>query len=342
MTLSLTTQEQQTTFEKDGVVCLRNQISPEEIAMLRLSIDKQTQAVTTSPTAYDFESIADQLWAASNGISIGDAERFEVNALAQMILADPNARPLQEPEKQEKSSGSFVYDASGWRHDSGIRQLALDSVLPQLASELLSSECVNFWEDTTFVKTPNTRQKTAFHQDLGYNHFEGNQSIVFWIALDDVDQENGGLRYVRGSHKWGQEFAPNMFVAQTSMPGAPTPKVPDIEADEDAYDLVSFDVKPGDIIAHHVLSVHGAGGNMTSRQRRAISFQYCGDDVRYFERPGAAPRAYTTDKLNNGDRLYSRDFPTVWPRPWPGVKLSNLYGSMDLPSPMDAPSKSAA
>lgn len=342
MTFSLTSLEQKQAFEADGVVCLRNQISPEEIEKLRLSIDRQTQGVSTSPTAYDFENIADQLWAASNGISAGEAARFEVNALAQMILADPTARPLQEPQAATKSTGSFVYDASGWRHDDGIRELALDSVLPQLASELLGSECVNFWEDTTFVKTPNTRQKTAFHQDLGYNHFEGEQSIVFWIALDDVDQENGGMRYVRGSHKWGQVYAPNMFVAQTTMPGAQAPKVPDIEADEGAYDLIHFDVKPGDIIAHHVLCVHGAGGNMTSRQRRAISFQYCGDDVRYFERPGAAPRAYTIDKLNNGDRLYSRDFPTVWPRPWPGVKLSNLYGTMDLLNLTGHPARTAA
>ncbi len=341
MTHSLTTKDQKIAFDENGVVCLRNQISPAEIEKLRKSIDQQTQAVSSSPTAYDFENIADQLWNANSGISTGDAERFEVNALAQMILSDSEARPLQESATGD-SSGSFIYDASGWRNDAGIREVALDSILPQLASELLGSECVNFWEDTTFVKTPNTRQKTAFHQDLGYNHFEGEQSIVFWIALDDVNQENGGMKYVRGSHKWGQEFAPNMFVAQTTMPGAQTPKVPDIEADEGAYDLIHFDVKPGDIIAHHVLTVHGAGGNMTSRQRRAISFQYCGDDVRYWERPGAAPRAYTIDPLNNGDRLYSRDFPTVWPRPWPGVKLSNLYGSIDLQSQNKQSARDAA
>lgn len=61
---------------------------------------------------------------------------------------------------------------------------------------------------------------------------------------------------------------------------SPYDKVPDIEANPQNYDIISFDVEPGDVIIHHVLTIHGARGNQsTDKMRRAISFRYCGDNV---------------------------------------------------------------
>jgi ectoine hydroxylase-related dioxygenase (phytanoyl-CoA dioxygenase family) len=241
-----------------------------------------------------------------------------------MVIGDADARPLTEPSVNS-DEGMFFYDNAGWRKYPGIRKVALDSRLPELMAGLLDSNWLNFWEDTTFIKAPHTAQKTAFHQDLAYFQIEGEKCVIVWIPLDSAHSGNGVVRYVKGSHTWPDTYAPNVFFAQTPFSESPHARLPDIEAHESDYDIVSFDVEPGDVIVHHVRTIHGAGGNPTGSMRRAISFRYCGDDVTYYDRPGAIPQVGVTHALKRGDPLYALDYPLVWPRPWPGAKIADLF-----------------
>lgn len=300
-------------FLEDGVVCLRNVLSPAEVDLLRAGVARQMEALGSSPTGYDFEAMARAVWEPEGEIDAGAATRFDMTGVRGLVAADPDARPLMEAGTRSEP-GLFFYDAAGWQADAGIRKVAFHSALPPIAAGLLSAERIHFWEDTTFVKAPHTRQKTAFHQDLGYFQIAGDQCLIAWIPLDPAGLHNGVTQYVRGSHKWGEVYAPNIFISQTPFPGADGPRCPDIEADPDAYDIAAFDVQPGDVILHHVLTVHGAGGNPSDSWRRAISFRYCGDTVRYLDRKGALPQPGAAGGLRDGDTLDSGGFPIVWPR----------------------------
>lgn len=184
-----------------------------------------------------------------------------------------------------------------------------------MCAGLMQSAYVNFWEDTTFVKTPGATLRTPFHQDYTYFQISGRKCCVAWIPLDETTPENGALEYVVGSHLWGREFAPSVFVSQTPLPDSPHERLPDIEAARDKYEIRMICAKPGDAIVHDVMTVHGAAGNRTvDKLRRGISFRYCGDDIRYFDKPGAIPQPWIGRKLADGERLNSADYPLVWPR----------------------------
>lgn len=312
-------------FARDGVVCLRGVLTETDIARLRSAVDRQVAALGRSRTGYDFEALARQVWDETRTVETGAADRFDMGRMKEMIRADAEARPLQEAGRGH-ADGLFFYDAAAWKHDLGVRQVALDSALPETVSLLMEAAYVHFWEDTTFVKAPHTRQKTAFHQDLAYFQIEGDQCVIVWIPLDSASLENGVMQYVRGSHLWGETYAPNVFVSQTPFAASPEKRCPDIEGGEGAFEILSFDVEPGDVIIHHVKTVHGAGGNMSERWRRAVSFRYCGDRVRYFDRPGAIPQVGVCHGLRDGDRLFAKDYPVVWPRPWPELELAPLFG----------------
>ena len=47
----------------------------------------------------------------------------------------------------------------------------------------------------------------------------GDEVITAWIALDDVDEENGCLRYINGSHRGG-------ILPHVPIPGEPHNKAP--------------------------------------------------------------------------------------------------------------------
>ena len=319
------TEEQISTFERDGVICLRGLLNSKEVAGLASSVEEQINDYGRSISGYDFESIAEQVWSEVDIVDVKTASRFDLTATKNRVLSDKLARPLQEERNDPSNKGMFFYDAAAWRKYDAVRRVAFDSALPEVIASLLRSQRLNFWEDTTFVKPPGTRQKTAFHQDKAYFQISGNQCVIVWIPLDPTSRSNGTLQYVRGSHLSGDIFAPNVLFAQTFATNAEGQRLPDIEANPDEYDIVSFETEPGDVIVHHVHTVHGADGNMSDSDRRAMSFRYCGDDIRYLNLKGAIQQMDMTHALKDGDALNTSDYPVVWPKPWPSLSLADVY-----------------
>jgi len=332
-TLSAATDSDIELFQKDGVVCLRNVITPSEIKMLRRDVDEQRTWIGKGHSAYDLEDMAIQLWKNGRVDDVGQSDRFNLMQLDYLLEADPDSRPIRDKVEKE-GEGEFFYGSAGWLMQNGVREAALDSALPATITHLLQSKYLNFWEDTTFVKTPQTGQRTPFHQDLGYFQIAGSKCCIVWIPLDPANAQNGTMEYIRGSHLWGKTYAPNPFVSQSPEPLSPHERLPDIEADRENYDIISFDVEPGDVIIHDVLTVHGSGGNLSHDAiRRAVSFRYCGDDITYFDRPGAIPQPYFQGiDMEDGQTLICKDYPLVWPRPHPEAKISDHWPYMSKPS----------
>lgn len=267
-------------FERDGAVCLRGVIDADWLDRLALAFEREL----TGARSADLSAMA-------RGIEAGGGA----------TVAAPGA-----------TTGRFVAGTDHWRHDADFRDFAIASPLPGLAAGLLRSNTAFLYEDSLLVKEPGTREATAFHQDLGYFHVSGEQAATTWCPLDRVTAESGALRYVRGSHRWGRDFKPNLFVTRAEIPGVEGESVPAIEDDPDAYDLVSFDLEPGDVAVHHARTIHGAFPNASPHRRRAVSVRYCGDDARYRIRPGAPTKPHHAN-VRDGDLLGDVDCPRVWP-----------------------------
>ena len=166
-------------FDSDGIICLRGVLTAAEITKLTTCVDRQLSERATSATGYDFEGIARQIWASNDQIDVQRATRFDLEQMRRNVRSDRQARPLVE-DAFEPEEGCFFYDVAAWQHDHGVREVAFDSALPALISELIDAKYLNFWEDTTFVKAPRSRQKTAFHQDLAYFQIAGDQCVFVW------------------------------------------------------------------------------------------------------------------------------------------------------------------
>lgn len=304
------------TFRRDGVVCLRGVLEPEEVRRLAAAIDRATERLWDSPSGYDVTSIASAIWESSSGTIEGqNSSQYQLDDMARFVRAS-GAPPLFDPDAERVGSkGRFLIDTGVCSRDGCLRDLAVNSALPEIAARLLGSEKVNFYDDQIFVKEPGTKQRTAYHQDCNYFNLTGEMGCVMWAPADKVTKASGGIRYVRRSHLWGKLFKPNVFLSRTPFPGSEGEELPDIEGHEDAYDIVYFDVEPGDVIVHHFRTVHGGGGNSTASMRRAASLRYCGDDIRFYLRPGAPAQPHHRHGLKNGDPLDCEQFPVVWPRP---------------------------
>jgi ectoine hydroxylase-related dioxygenase (phytanoyl-CoA dioxygenase family) len=215
-------------------------------------------------------------------------------------------------------TGRYHMTSCRWPHDPDVRDYVFNSVLPGIAAELLQSAKVNLLYDQIFVKEPGTANRTPWHNDICVYPFTGRQALSFWLALDPVTKATGGLEYIRGSHLWTKNYQtdPKGFGRkEDTYPPLPGYEfMPDIDAARGDYDIVCWDMEPGDVLAFHVRTVHGADANSSStRRRRAYSIRYTGDDVRYAPH-AACLKPLVNPELNPGDPLDSDLFPVVWPK----------------------------
>jgi len=116
-----------------------------------------------------------------------------------------------------------------------------------------------------FAKPPGTLHPTPPHQDNFYFCLKPCNVATMWLALDKVDEENGCLRYVPGSHKLG--IRPH---SRTKVLGF-SQGIVDYGEQDRAKEIV-VTLEPGDLAVHHGAMIHRAEPNRsTSRLRRAFA-----------------------------------------------------------------------
>lgn len=120
-----------------------------------------------------------------------------------------------------------------------------------------------------FNKPPQTGLPTPAHQDGFYFMIEPCEAVTLWLALDTVDEENGCVRYLPGSHVSG--LRPH---EQTQTLGF-SQGIVDYPTKSDVAHEVAIPAQPGDLLVHHALTIHRADGNRSAnRTRRALGFIY--------------------------------------------------------------------
>ncbi|MGB2295137.1 MAG: phytanoyl-CoA dioxygenase family protein [Candidatus Puniceispirillum sp.] len=149
-------------------------------------------------------------------------------------------------------------------HDSRI----LDAV------ECLIGRDILVCGTTLFIKPPHTEGFVSWHQDARYIGLEPHNWVTAWLAIDDVDEQNGCMRMVSGSHKAPLQDHVDTFGEDNILTRGQT--VPDIKIE----DSVPVIMKAGQLSLHHPRIVHGSGPNHSDKRRMGFAIQsYIGANV---------------------------------------------------------------
>ena len=128
-------------------------------------------------------------------------------------------------------------------------------------------EDIKHFGDQLFMKPPGGVEKTS-HQDSPYFPISPMNLISCWIALDDVNEENGCMKFIPGSHKWGAlPHTEKWMVGDRGDMCIPNDQIDDKEE-------VSIHLIAGSASFHHSLLVHRSGPNKTSQSRRGWAIHY--------------------------------------------------------------------
>ena len=149
-----------------------------------------------------------------------------------------------------------------------------------------------------FNKSPAASTPTPPHQDGYYFHLLPNLAVTMWIALEDVDPEQGCVNYVRGSHQFGMRAHGKSGTLGFSQ------GILDFGIPNDEKNAISFPCKAGHVLAHHSLTIHWANGNTSGdRSRQALGAVYFAERCTVDEKAKAAYQARLDAELSAAGKI---------------------------------------
>jgi len=122
------------------------------------------------------------------------------------------------------------------------------------------------------TKAPGGGAAVEWHQDWAFYPHTNDDLLAVGLMLDDVDEANGPLQVVPGSHKGpvlSHHNADGVFC------GAVDPEDPAFDKDK----IVTLTGKAGDMTIHHVRTLHGSAPNMSDRNRLILFYECLAADA---------------------------------------------------------------
>ena len=118
------------------------------------------------------------------------------------------------------------------------------------------------------MKPPSKDARFEWHQDFPFFPHTNFDLLAVMIMLDDSTEENGCLKIIPGSHKWGPR---NHLFAKD---GAFSSQLEDRSVLEDPSRWKTVPVPAGGMELHHCNMLHSSGPNRGVHPRSAIVIQY--------------------------------------------------------------------
>ncbi|HTT90489.1 MAG TPA: phytanoyl-CoA dioxygenase family protein [Acidimicrobiales bacterium] len=121
-----------------------------------------------------------------------------------------------------------------------------------------------------FYKDPLAVRATPWHEDSAY--WRGrvdryNKIVTVWLAVDDVDRENGCMHVIPGSHLY---FGSSSYLGVDTNVKTFKSEITDVDLSQ----AVAFELRRGECSLHDGRIRHGANPNKSTRRRLGYTMRY--------------------------------------------------------------------
>jgi len=233
-------QEQKAFFADQGYLVVTNLLTPQEVEECQREIDRLHQVAAQLQRQGELA-----------------ASTFQCEPFATETNGDvPILRKIEQARN----------------HSEVFRQLATHPKLVAIVKNLLGEDLLLF-RSTLMLKPAHHGSAHALHQDSAYWPIDPPSLVTVSIALNDATLENGCIKVIPGSHKWGlQEWG-----GITQKQDAPLTQRDDV----DLSAKMDVPLTAGSALFFHSLMAHGSGANTTPHPRNTALYAYFSPHVRY-------------------------------------------------------------
>ena len=154
-----------------------------------------------------------------------------------------------------------------------VKGFYFDGPMVNMMQQLIGPNIKAATSQLTFKMRGNDKS-FDWHQDNGYGELEPYNTISTLTALEDVDEENGCLRIIPGSHKQGQIDLNHLFKTDRKEKGV------SISMEVNESQALPVPMKAGETLMFHCWTLHQSRGNFSkTRDRRILFMRYADADA---------------------------------------------------------------
>ncbi len=185
---------------------------------------------------------------------------------------DTGRAPMPSPWNPGDDEGILCKIEMPQMANRAIADLVADEVLGQWAAQVAGAQWVQVWWVQLLYKPPSladaAQVNVGWHQDRTYwGAWEaGSELFTAWVALSDVGDESGPMRFVPGSHRWGLLSGGDFFGQDLQQQRAAI-ALPEGSKWREESALMAA----GGASLHDCLTLHGSGANTSSMPRRSFA-----------------------------------------------------------------------
>ncbi len=154
------------------------------------------------------------------------------------------------------------------QYDEKFLKYCLNETILDFVQQLIGHNFA-LWNSSFFAKPALNGHATPWHQDGQYWPIRPLATCTVWLAIDDATEENGCLRFIRGSHK-DKKLKKHEFNKNKNL----TLHQELIRSEYNEEDSVNLILKRGQISLHDVYLVHGSKANFSSNSRRGMTMRF--------------------------------------------------------------------
>lgn len=159
------------------------------------------------------------------------------------------------------------HQTSRWQYDICSHPQILDYVEDLLGPDFY------LWGSEFITKSPRSGKVVPWHQDSYYWPLSPHHSVTVWLAFTDVDEGNGAMKVIPGSHKGG--LVQHKIADEASILSF---QLEDGTFREDS--AVTLSIPAGGISLHVDAIIHGSPANPSDRWRIGYVIRYSSTDVK--------------------------------------------------------------
>lgn len=214
-------------------------------------------------TSAEIETYHREGYVIPQGFRLGDGELQRLRDALDAVLADnPDIMPdrLMNPHLD----GGKPY---GVRGQKAFHDLVHDPRIIAMARDVMGPDLILLFTHL-FCKPASSSRIVPWHQDGPFWPVTPMASCTVWVALDDVDEGNGAMKVIPGSHK-GDALAHDLLDDPNSTLNR---ELPVDDVDEGAAELI--ELAAGQVSLHDIGLIHASAANTSGRRRAGLALRY--------------------------------------------------------------------
>ncbi|MFI5357322.1 MAG: phytanoyl-CoA dioxygenase family protein [Opitutales bacterium] len=241
---------------------------------------------------------------------IDDAEVETLRAEVERVIAQRDRADVKQPvlcHNFTHNEAAPVWQIVNiWEASPAFKHLTANRVVCEEMAQLTGASVLRIWHDQIQYKPAGKGGVNMWHQDAPlWPILAPMTEVTAWVALDDVDVDNGCMSMVPGSHLWGDHMK-HLATWKDFVKDVPK------EYEGHPVTVHTCPVRKGEVHYHHSLTWHASHANMSGRPRRAIALHFMTGDTRYVESGEHCMKQFVT--VADGEVMQGEHFPLVWQR----------------------------